>query len=402
MRTVLFVAPFLLDATLKFVQAAAAVPGVRLVVITQDEPDKVPPGAWHWKVSDATRTDVIVDAARQIMARTGGAHRIVGILENIQDQLAEARVVLGLPGITPEVARRFRDKGVMKSALRAAGLPCARHARLRSVPDAWRFVEQVGYPIVIKPPDGAGCRATYKIDHPDALHAALAEIRPAPDREALAEEFVTGEEHSFDTITIDGKPVFHSISRYLPGPLDVMRNDWIQWCVYLPRDIAGPEYDGIRKAGFAANRALGLGTAMTHMEWFRRPDGSPVISEVGARPPGAQFTSLMSWAYDRSLYSAWAQAMINEHVEGGFERKYSAGIAFLRGSGHGKVARVDGLEEAQRKVGRFVVEARLPVVGRPRAQGYEGEGYVIVRHPETRVVTDALSEIIQTVRVHYS
>ena len=71
MRTVLFVAPFLLDATLKFVQAAAAVPGVRLVVITQDEPEKVPAGAQHWKVSDATRTDTIVDAARQIIARTG-------------------------------------------------------------------------------------------------------------------------------------------------------------------------------------------------------------------------------------------------------------------------------------------------------------------------------------------
>lgn len=402
MRTVLFVAPFLLDATLKFVQAAAAVPGVRLVVITQDEPEKVPAGAQHWKVSDATRTDTIVDAARQIIARTGGAHCILGILENIQDQLAEARVVLGLPGITPDVARRFRDKGVMKTALRNAGLPCARHARIRTAHDAWRFIEDVGYPIVIKPPDGAGCRATYQVNSPDDLTEALRELRPSPEREALAEEFVVGDEHSFDTLTIDGKPVFHNIGRYLPGPLDVMRNEWIQWCVYLPREIHGPAFDRIREAGFAANTALGLGTAFTHMEWFRRPDGSPVISEVGARPPGAQFTSLMSWAYDRSMYAAWAHAMIDGRVEGTFERRYSAGVAFLRGAGQGKVARVENLELAQRKVGHLVVEAKLPVVGRPRASGYEGEGYVIVRHPETRVVTDALSTIIQTIRVHYA
>ncbi len=401
MRTVLFVAPFLLDATLKFVQAANAVPGTRLVVLTQDDAHRLPAGALHWKVSDATRTDTIVDAARQIMARFGGAHCIIGILENIQDQLAEARVALGLPGITPDVARRFRDKGVMKSALRAAGLPTARHARLRSKQDAWRFIEEVGYPIVVKPPDGAGCRATYKIDSPDDLSAALAELRPAPDREALAEEFVKGEEYSFDTIMIDGRPVFHNIGRYLPGPLDVMRNDWIQWCVYLPREI-GPEFDPIRKVGFEANRALGLGTAMTHMEWFRRADGSPVISEVGARPPGAQFTSLMSWAHDRSLYAAWAHAMIDGRVEGSFHRKYSAGVAFLRGDGHGKVARVENLEAAQRKVGHLVVEARLPVVGRERAAGYEGEGYVIVRHPDTNVVTDALATLIDTIRVQYT
>ncbi|MES2643135.1 MAG: ATP-grasp domain-containing protein [Myxococcota bacterium] len=401
MRTVLFVAPFLLDATLKFVQAAASVPNVRLVVLTQDDAYKVPAGAFHWKVSDATRTDVIVDASRQIMARTGGAHCILGILENIQDQLAEARVALGLPGITPDVARRFRDKGVMKSALRAAGLPTARHARLQSAQDAWRFIEQVGYPIVVKPPDGAGCRATYQINSPDDLHGALAELRPAPDREALAEEFIQGEEHSFDTITIDGRPVFHNIGRYLPGPLDVMRNDWVQWCVYLPREI-GSEFDAVRKVGFEANRALGLGTAFTHMEWFRRPDGTPVISEVGARPPGAQFTSLMSWAHDRSMYAAWAHAMIDGRVHGSFDRKYSAGIAFLRGGGQGKVSRIDGLEEAQRKVGHLVVEAKLPVVGRPRATGYEGEGYVIVRHPDTHVVTDALSTLISTINVHYS
>jgi formate-dependent phosphoribosylglycinamide formyltransferase (GAR transformylase) len=401
MRTVLFVAPFLLDATLKFVQAAAAVPNVRLVVITQDEPGKVPPGASHWKVSDATRTETIVEAARQIMARTGGAHCILGILENIQDQLAEARVILGLPGITPEVARRFRDKGVMKTVLREAGLPCARHARIRFPQDAWQFIAQVGYPIVIKPPDGAGCRATYQVNSAEDLNVALAEIQPTPEREALAEEFVTGEEHSFDTLTLNGKALFHNIGRYLPGPLDVMRNDWIQWCVYLPRDISGPEFDPIRKVGFAANTALGLGTAMTHMEWFRRADGSAVISEVGARPPGAQFTSLMSWAYDRSLYAAWAHLMIDGKVEGPFERKYSAGVAFFRGVGTGRVSRVENLDLAQRKVGHLVVEAKLPVIGRPRASGYEGEGFAIVRHPDTRVVTDALSTLIQTVRVHY-
>lgn len=401
MRTVLFVAPFLMDATLKFIQAANALPGVRLVVITQDGPERLPGGAWHWRVDDATHAEPIVRAAREIMARTGGAHCITGILENIQVPIAEARVALGLPGLDPETTNRFRDKGVMKEVLRSAGLPCARYARLRSNDDAWAFLKQVGLPIVIKPPDGAGCRATYQVDTVESLAAALAEVRPSPEREALAEEFVKGEEYSFDTITIDGRPIFHNVGRYFPGPLDVMQNDWVQWCVMLPREIDA-ELAVVRDVGVAANRALGLRTGFTHMEWFKRRDGTPVISEIGARPPGAQFTSLMSWAYDRSMYHAWAQMTVEGRVDGRFERKFAAGCAYLRGSGTGKVAKVENLDLAQQKIGHLVVEAQLPVVGKPRASGYEGEGFVIVRHPETAVVKAALQTLIETVHVRYA
>lgn len=402
MRTVLFVAPFLLDATLKYIQAAAAVPDVRLIVLTQDDPSKLPRGAQHYAMADALDPRQIIDAGRAIARQTGGLHRVIGILENAQDAIAAAREELGLPGPSPEVARRFRDKALMKDTLRAAGLPCARHKLLRSAEEAWAFAQATGLPLVLKPPDGAGCRATYQINNSNELQAALVEVQPSPQRVVLAEEFIVGDEYSYDTITIRGRQVFHNILRYLPGPLDVVRNDWIQWCAVAPRDISGPEFDPIRTVGNAAIGALGLDTGMTHMEWFRRRDGSAVISEVGARPPGAQFTSVMSYAYDRSLYHAWAEAVINEAVSGAFERKFSAGIAFLRGAGRGGVAAIDNLDAAQAKVGHLVVEARLPVVGAPKSSTYEGDGFVILRHPETAVVEAALKLIIETVKIRYA
>ena len=53
-------------------------------------------------------------------------------------------------------------------------------------------------------------------------------------------------------------------------------------------------------------------TGLSHMEWFRRGDGSIAISEVGARPPGAQFTTLLSFAHDLDFYRAWAELMVHE------------------------------------------------------------------------------------------
>jgi hypothetical protein len=141
-----------------------------------------------------------------------------------------------------------------------------------------------------------------------------------------------------------------------------------------------------------------MGTGIAHMEWFRRKDGSLAISEVAARPPGAQITALMSYAHDFDFYAAWAELVVFERWAKP-ERRFAAGAAFLRGQGPGRVQAVHGVERAQREMGHLVVESKLPRRGQPRAESYEGEGYVIVRHAETKVVVEALRKLISSVRV---
>src|SRR4029434_11289724 len=99
----------------------------------------------------------------------------------------------------------------------------------------------------------------------------------------------------------------------------------------------------IRGAAARALHTLGLETGLTHMEWFRRRDGSVAISEVGARPPGAQFTTLISYAHNFDLYSAWARLMVYEQFEPP-PRKWAVGIAFLRGQGSGRVKAIHGVD----------------------------------------------------------
>ena len=203
-------------------------------------------------------------------------------------------------------------------------------------------------------------------------------------------------------VTVGGLPVFHSISRYAPTPLEVMEAPWIQWTVLLPREIDGPEYEDVRAAGVRALQVLGMFSGLSHMEWFRRPDGSIALSEVAARPPGAQFTSLLSWAHDRDFYAAWAELMVFERFDPP-ARVHATGAAYLRGQGGGdRVRAVHGLEAARDALGDLVVEAKLPQVGQPRASSYEGEGYLILRHPETAVVEDGLRRAVATIRVELS
>lgn len=408
MRTILYVAPFPLQTTLRFGEALARLDDVRLVGVFQEAPPAGGPFDEVILVRDALSTEQIVAAARQATERWGPVHRLLGILENLQEQLAEARVHLGIAGMDPETARRFRDKAVMKDVLRAAGVPCARHARLTDPQAAWRFVDQVGFPVVLKPPAGAGCKATYRVRHPQGLHQALQETAPSPARPVLAEEFLTGAEHSYETLTLDGRVRFESITRYYPSPLEVTESPWIQWVVLAPRDISGPEFAEVRQVGARVIEALGLDTGITHMEWFRRPDGTVAVGEIAARPPGARIVDIMSWAHDRDLYLAWARLVVDGVFagdlpgEGPLERRYAVGAAFLRGQGTGRVAAVEGLAEAQARMGHLVVDKQLPIVGRPRQDTYEGEGWVIVRHEDTEVVKRALMDLITTVKVRYT
>jgi biotin carboxylase len=266
------------------------------------------------------------------------------------------------------------------------------------VDDAVAFAEASGFPLVVKPPAGAGAQQTYRVENLDQLRRALSVQPPSATTPVLLEEFVRGQEHSFETISIDGKAIWHSLTHYYPTPLHVLENPWIQWCLVLPREVDDARYDDIRAAGRKALDVLGMTTGLTHMEWFRRADGSIAISEVAARPPGAQITTLVSRAHDIDFVQAWARVMIFNEFDPP-ERRYAAGAAFLRGQGQGTVSAVHGWDLVQRELRELITDVKLPEVGTASSTSYEGEGFILVRHPETKVVEDAVQRIVSLMQI---
>ena len=392
-----------MDATLAFIEGATHLPDTNLTVISQDPADRIPARlrhqiAGHWCVDDALDPEQLVFAARNLERSFGPPRRMIGALEQLQVPLAIARESLGIEGLSVNASINFRDKSRMKDVLSEAHIPCARHVLVGECSVAESFAAEVGFPLVVKPPAGAGGKGTYRLDQSSDLSRFLERFPPDPHHPTLYEEFVRGTEYSFDSVVIGGQPVWHSISQYMPSPLEVLENAWIQWCVMLPRDISGAEFDPIRQAGFAGVKALGLQSGLSHMEWFRLKDNRIAISEVGARPPGAQFTSLLSYAHDMDFYRAWPHLMVFDEFDPP-ERRYAVGAAYIRGQGSGRVRRISGLDEAQRRFGSLVVETKLPQEGQAPSDSYEGDGFIIVRDPDTEVVQRTLQEIVQIIRV---
>lgn len=404
MRKIVFVMPLFGDNARRYLRALLALDGASIGLIHQQPIEALHPAERRaldaqCQVADSMNPDQLVEACRRLQKSMGRIDRLVGFLEQTQGPIAAAREALGIEGIGREVARNFRDKDRMKAVLREAGLPVARSRRITSNGELQRFVGEVGLPIVVKPLEGLGSRATFRVQDAASLQRALAQLNASESNPWQAEEFITGEEYTFEAITLGGQVRWWSGTRYYPGPLQVLENPWIQYAVLLPRVEDSPQHLAFKPLHDRAIAALGLKDGITHMEWFRRKDGSPVISEVAARPPGVHIMPMMSHAHNTDMIAAWAGVV-------GFERftprprTHAVGTAFFRGQGKGeRVVAVRGLEAAQQAVGAVVIDRQLPVVGQPRSSHYEGEGWAMVKHPRTDVVRDALFKLVSTVRV---
>lgn len=400
---VVYVTPFLRKDVYLFLDRLSRIKGVQIGLVSTldgDLPSKVSASiAGYWRVDDLLDVDQLLWAARGLSQRFGPIHHMITEYELIQVPVAQARAELGLPGMSAETMRNFRDKALMKDRLDAAGVPCARHRCVKTVEAVYHFASEIGFPLIVKPLAGVGARETYQCNHREDLDDVLSIDEPGESNPLQLEEFILGEEHSLDTISIGGRAVWHSVTRYLPNPLEVLRTPWMQWRILTPREVDDPEYDDIRQVGEQALQALGMETNISHMEWFRRPDGRVVVSEVAARPAGSRIFTALNWANDYDMYDAWIRLVILGEFTPPLERKYAVGTAFLRGIGNGQVVDVRGLDEVLEEFGPLIVEMELPHLGQVKVDAFDGQGYLMLRHPETRVVEAAIHEIVSRVQV---
>ncbi len=414
MPHVVFVAPRFLENTNRYVRAFAALDGVTLSVISADPESAIPAEirpriAAHYAVHDALDGAQLTVAARALTRHVGRIDRLTGALEQLQMPMAQARDALNIEGINTAIARNFRDKDRMKDVLRAHGVPVARSALVSSLHELALFIGHVGYPVIVKPQAGLGSRATFRVESPEDIAAMAAKgAIPTAAQPLQVEEFVSAREHTCETVTIRGVPVWRSGTRYFPTPLEVLETPWVQYCVLLPRDSTEEPWASFQPINTAALAALfgehahtAAGTALTHMEWFLREDGSALVNEVGARPPGVHIMPLMSLAHETDLVADWAGLIAFDRFVPK-PRRWAAGAAFFRGQGNGsRVVSVEGIEAAAEAAGDALVEMRKPRVGQARGDGYEGEGWAIVKHASTEGVKRTLRALIEGVQVRY-
>jgi len=312
--------------------------------------------------------------------------RIECLWEPFMILAAKLREHLGVPGMTAAETVPFRDKEVMKQKLDEAGIRTPRHASVTTVAGCREAAASIGFPetpVVVKPIAGAGSADTYRVSSAEELEAILPKLRHVP--EVSVEEFIEGEDFTYETICIDGVIQTFSISFYRPRALAARNHEWISPQTIVVRDVEAPELSAGRRMGEAVLDALDFKTGFTHMEWFRTPAGEAVFGEIAARPPGAHLVDLINYASDVDVFTGWAEAVCHGRFTQHVERKYNAAWIYKRAEGQGVIKRIEGLAPLMTELGEHVVVLDLLPIGAPRRnwkQTLVSDGMIIVRHPD--------------------
>lgn len=267
---------------------------------------------------------------------------------------------------------RFKRKSTMKDYYRKAGVRTARFHMVSDYESGKKFIEEVGYPVIVKPDDGVGANATWKIRNDDELKEFYDMHVQVP---YIMEEFITGDVWSFDgLIDQNGNIIYKTVHVYKSQVIDVL-NAGVENYFYSLRDL--PE--DIDTLGTEVLKQYGIKARFFHTEYFRMTAdkeglgkaGDLIGLEVNMRTPGGYIPDMMNYECDVDLYRMYAQMCWDNTVPSSIDHSWHCVYTGKRDVCH----YVHSQEEIFRLYGQAIcMSGRMPGI----LQGM-GDDYFIAR-----------------------
>ncbi|HEU0369482.1 MAG TPA: ATP-grasp domain-containing protein [Candidatus Acidoferrum sp.] len=280
-------------------------------------------------------SEAVIDRARHYQ-QTAGLSSVCTFDEYLVYLAAEVRTALGLPGMKVEQARRFRDKVLMKTLLRAAGVRVPEFVASCADCTAVNALLARHGPIVVKPHDGAGSKGVTFFTEAAALDAFLERLSEPGQYEA--EEFIAGTLYHVNSVVGGGKVLYSGVGIYLPGKANIDFSDGQSFSTVTVTD--GALHDALKRFAETVIAVLELTSGVTHMEAFVTQNSEIVFCEIAARPPGGGIVTMLNMQHGIDLWTACMlceEGMAHRALAARSERSDRVGVCGLRNAAMGIV-----------------------------------------------------------------
>ena len=189
-----------------------------------------------------------------------------------------------LIGAKLEAIRKAEDRELFKATMDGAGLQTPHGAFVRSVDEAMKVVEQIGFPMIVRPSftlGGTGGGIAMSGD--DFVKAVQHGLEASPIREVLLEESVIGwKEYELEVMrdVKDNVVVICSIENF--DPMGVHTGDSIT--VAPAQTLTDKEYEAMRDDALKIIRAIGVETGGSNIQFAVDPrTGRRLVIEMNPR-----------------------------------------------------------------------------------------------------------------------
>ncbi len=212
--------------------------------------------------------------------------------------------------MTDDMAK-IKFKSAMKAYYAKAGIPTARYHLVQGYDDARAFVQEVGYPVVVKPDNGVGASNTYRLSSDEDLRRF---IDTKDDNVYIMEEYVNGYVRTYDAIiNSKGEPVFESGNVTPLSLMDVVNNNGNS-IYYIVKELPAEMLD----IGRRTVKSFGVKSRFVHLEYFvltvdqkgLGKKGDIIGLEVNMRPSGGYTPDMYNFAYETDVYKIWADMIV--------------------------------------------------------------------------------------------
>ncbi len=198
-----------------------------------------------------------------------------GVLEHWGVELIGARI---------ETIRKAEDRELFKQAMRNIGLEVPASGTARTMEDAWKVADRLGFPLIIRPSftlGGSGGSIAYNRE--EFEEHARAGLATSPVNEILIEQSVLGwKEYELEVMRdgADNVVVICPIENF--DPMGVHTGDSIT--VAPAQTLTDKEYQRMRDASLAIMREIGVDTGGSNIQFAVNPeDGRMVVIEMNPR-----------------------------------------------------------------------------------------------------------------------
>ena len=266
--------------------------------------------------TDMSNYDQLVRACGYFTHLYGKLDRVESHNEYWLETEAQLRQDFNIFGVKPDRIADVTLKSRMKKGFQRAGVTVARGRMVSDLTEARSFIEEVDYPVVVKPDRGVGAASTFRIDNQQQLEKYFAQDLSSA---TIMEEFIQGVIESFDGLTDrEGRIVFCASHVFSQGIMETVNEDRDLF-YYSQREIPAD----LEAAGRSAVKAFDIREKFFHIEFFRTiPSGRILGIEVNMRPPGGLSVDMFNYANDIDMYREWANVVVHNRFSATYHRPY--------------------------------------------------------------------------------